>query len=485
MVSADPSDFDTPRFQAALLDSVGQAVIATDVGGIVIYWNSAAERLYGWTSQEAMGQPIVELTPAPQSVEEATLIFAELAAGRSWSGEFVVRHRDGRAFPVHVTDTPVFGANGTLQAIIGISTDVTERHVRLEDLRLSRQRIERLLALTPAVIFVVDDTDDWTPTFMSGNVEDLLGYPKSRFSEGPAFWHEIVYPDDWALLAPKRTGLPEGRHQSEYRFRHGDGSMRWLNEQLIVVRRDGAGAGAEEIIGSWTDITDVRATTEALQLADQQLQELMVQLSTAHEDERKHLSRELHDNLGQILTSASLFAKTASHDLPPERRELNDRVRALIDDALAATRSLAWTFHRSEQSDALEGRLQQLVEDVSSGNDTRVDLEFRGHGRSLSVRIESVVFRIVQEALTNVVRHAQARHAWVIVTVTGGQVGAVVRDDGVGFDLRSTATRMDHHVGLRGMEERAREVGGTLTIDSRPGWGTTVRLNLAAHQGDA
>lgn len=367
------------------------------------------------------------------------------------------------------------------RALVGM-TDVTGRHMRLEALRLSRQRIDRLLALTPAVIFVIDDTDDWAPTFMSGNVEDLLGYPESRFSEGLAFWHEIVYPDDWALLAPKRTGLPEGRHQSEYRFRHGDGSLRWLSEQLSVVRGDGA--EPEEIIGSWTDITELRATAEALQLADQQLQELMVQLSTAHEDERKHLSRELHDNLGQILTSASLFAKAASHDLPPEQRELHDRVRSLINDALAATRSLAWTLRRSEQSDALEGRLRQLVEDVSSGNATKLDLEFRGHGRSVSVGVESVVFRVVQEALTNVVRHAQARHAWVIVTVTGNQVGVVVRDDGVGFDAQSTATRM-HHAGLRGMEERAHELGGTLTIDSRPGWGTTVRTNLAAGQGDA
>jgi signal transduction histidine kinase len=260
--------------------------------------------------------------------------------------------------------------------------------------------------------------------------------------------------------------------------------LRWLNEQLIVVRSDGAEAGPEEIIGSWTDITEVRATAEALQLADQQLQELIAKLSTAHEDERKHLSRELHDHLGQILTSASLFAKAAADDLPPERRELHDRVRSLIDDALAATRSLAWTLHRSEQSDALEGRLQKLVEEVSSGSDTKLDLAFRGPGRSVSVGVEPVVFRIVQEALTNVVRHAQARHAWVIVAMTGDQVGVVVSDDGVGFDVQSTATQMDH-AGLRGMEERAHDLGGTLKIDSRPGWGTTVRFNLAARQGNA
>lgn len=451
-----------------------------------VEWTTESlERALGYSVEEvnALGglHALLEPEELPRVLEEYV---PSVLAGEPVDAEVRFLTRSGETLVVEAHARRRDEGATPSRILIGM-TDVTERHLRLEALRQSRQRIDHLMALTPAVIFWIDETEHWTPTFMSGNVEELLGYPESRFSEGMPFWHEIVYPDDWALLAPKRMGLSEGRHQSEYRFRHGDGSLRWLNEQFIVVSSEGAhGAESKEIIGSWTDITDVRASAEALQLADQQLQELMVQLSTAHEDERKHLSRELHDNLGQILTSASLFAKAASADLPPERRELHDRVRSLIDDALAATRSLAWTLHRSEQSDALEGRLQKLVEDVSSGNSTKLDLEFRGRGRSVSVGVESVVFRIVQEALTNVVRHAQARHAWVIVTVTGGQVSVVVSDDGVGFDTQSTATRMNH-AGLRGMEERAHELGGTLKVDSRPGWGTTVRFNLAARRGDS
>lgn len=113
-----------------------------------------------------------------------------------------------------------------------------------------------------------------------------------------------------------------------------------------------------------------------------------------------------------------------------------------------------------------------------------MNLAFRGHGQSVSVRVESVVFRIVQEAITNVLRHAHARHAWIIVTLTGDQVGVVVKDDGIGFDPKSTATRI-YSAGLQGMEERARSLGGTLKIDSRPGWGTTVRFDLSSYEADA
>ncbi|MDP3894618.1 PAS domain S-box protein, partial [Nocardioides sp.] len=170
MVGAGPAEIQTIQLQASLLEAVGQAVIATDVRGIVIYWNGAAERLYGWSAQEAVGRSVIELTPAPQSVDEATLIFAELAAGRSWTGEFVVRARDGRAFPVHVTDTPVFDSDGALQAIIGISTDITERkHVE--------RAVRHLSAIVESSSDAIIGADlDGTIVSWNGGAERLFGY---------------------------------------------------------------------------------------------------------------------------------------------------------------------------------------------------------------------------------------------------------------------------------------------------------------------
>src|ERR671912_860457 len=124
------------RFQARLLDAVGQAIIATDPQGRIIYWNRAAEELYGWSKEEVMGRPIVEVTPSEEKLEHAEEIMSELRAGRSWSGEFVVQCKDGSTFPAMVTDTPVYDEQGNLAGIIGISTDITER-------KLAEQEIER------------------------------------------------------------------------------------------------------------------------------------------------------------------------------------------------------------------------------------------------------------------------------------------------------------------------------------------------------
>src|SRR5687767_163233 len=113
-------------FQANLLSEVGSAVIATDLNGIVLYWNPAAEKLYGWSSSDALGKNIVDVASAPQSQEQAGEIMNQLASGKSWSGDFLVQRRDGSTFPVFVSNSPVLDSNGKLVGIIGVSSDITE-----------------------------------------------------------------------------------------------------------------------------------------------------------------------------------------------------------------------------------------------------------------------------------------------------------------------------------------------------------------------
>ena len=135
------------RFQASLLEAVGQSVIATDLEGKVIYCNRAAHELYGWSAEEAMGRPIMEVTPSEALMEQAEEIMSELRAGRSWTGESVVRRKDGTTFPVLVTDTPAHDEEGNLVAIIGVYTNLTERK-RMEE-RLEYQAFHDLLTDLP------------------------------------------------------------------------------------------------------------------------------------------------------------------------------------------------------------------------------------------------------------------------------------------------------------------------------------------------
>ncbi len=136
------------RFQAHLLDAVEQAVIATDLKGTIIFWNSFAETLYGWSAAEALGSDILDITPAPALRERAVEILTCLQAGQSWEGEFEVQRRDGTFFPALINDSPILDAKGKLIGIVGVSTDNTLRR-RAEEERenlLQREREARAQA---------------------------------------------------------------------------------------------------------------------------------------------------------------------------------------------------------------------------------------------------------------------------------------------------------------------------------------------------
>ena len=162
------------RFQARLLDMVEQSVIATDLDGVVIYWNRFAQQLYGWTAQEAIGRQILELTTPEEMVEHATEIMSHLSLGESWTGEFNVQRRDGTRFPAQITNSPINNEAGTLIGIVGVSTDITKRKRIEAALRESENRY-RLL---------VEQASDGIHTYdMQGNIIEtnsklceMLGY---------------------------------------------------------------------------------------------------------------------------------------------------------------------------------------------------------------------------------------------------------------------------------------------------------------------
>jgi PAS domain S-box-containing protein len=137
---------ETIRFHARLLEEVGQAIIVTDTEGVIIYWNRAAEDLYGWSRAEALGRSVLETTPAEGTAVEARDILEHMRAGHSWSGEFEVRRKDGSRRQALVTNTPMLDEEGRLTAIIGISVDISELKRIQQALKDADRRKDEFLA---------------------------------------------------------------------------------------------------------------------------------------------------------------------------------------------------------------------------------------------------------------------------------------------------------------------------------------------------
>lgn len=150
------------HLQANMLDAVGSAVIATEPDGRVIYWNHAAETLYGWSSSEAVGRNILDLTPAQQSREQALAIMEQLTRGEVWSGEFVVQRKDGGSFPAFVVASPFRDSKGRLAGIIGVSNDLSERRRMEEALREAESLFRTVLSHAPITIFATNREGTFT-----------------------------------------------------------------------------------------------------------------------------------------------------------------------------------------------------------------------------------------------------------------------------------------------------------------------------------
>jgi PAS domain S-box-containing protein len=186
------------KFQANLLNNVGQSVIATDLSGNVIYWNNAAEKIYGWSSAEAIGQNIINLTPAIQSNEQAMDIMKQLSEGKTWSGEFNVKRKDGDIFPAFVTDTPILDSNGKLAGIIGISSNITERKLDEAEMIAAKERAEESDRLKTAFLHNISH-EIRTPMNAIVGFSDFLNDPDLTSEKRKDFTDIIIQSSDQLL----------------------------------------------------------------------------------------------------------------------------------------------------------------------------------------------------------------------------------------------------------------------------------------------
>jgi signal transduction histidine kinase len=198
-------------------------------------------------------------------------------------------------------------------------------------------------------------------------------------------------------------------------------------------------------------------------------------------EERNRLARELHDAVSQKLFGLVLSAETAAtlleRDRDGARAELS-RLRELAQEAMEELRSLVFELRPPAlESEGLATALRKHVAVLRRVYGREISVEVAG-APARSPELEREAFRIAQEALQNALRHAKAEHVGLILDARNGSLSLTVTDDGVGFDPAEPAVR-SRRLGLTSMEERARAVGGTLRIESSPGAGTTVRLEVA------
>jgi PAS domain S-box-containing protein len=391
---------------------------------------------------------------------------------------------------------PVLDAAGAVLAIVATyhraprapSEDdrrLIERAVRLagiaiervragDALRVSEQRYRTLVTNIPDVVWLVDRTG--TPLFISPNVERIGGYTAEElYRAGPAGRFRRVHPDDQPLVRRKFEQLFEagaGTFDVEYRLRHRDGRWIWLHDRAVATLE---GHGTTYVYGLCSNITDRKQAEEIRAL-------LLNQVITVQEEERRRIARELHDETAQSLASL-LLGLSALQDVRSTKasRAQARELHQIATRALAEVRRLAWALRPSVLDDlGLVTALERYTEDFARTRGIAVALEAIGiEPERMPAAVETALFRIMQEALSNVARHAGARHVRVTLQRHDGTVALLVEDDGHGFDpARPPAGTAARGLGIHSMRERAAVHKGTLTIDAAPGRGTRITVEI-------
>ncbi len=471
------------RRLADVIEALGEGLILIGPDGRYQLANRAEEELLGVTRDRIVGLRFDAVSwrrftadGAPFRIENHP--FARLARGepavRDYEMQLVTPQ--GRARTVLASAMPLHDAAGNFDGAVLTAIDITAR-------KAAERRLRDIIETMAEAVMIIGA--DGSYELVNREAEELLNRPRERIvgmRQGDMPWARLTVDGrplrvDELPLERLRRGEP-ALHGYEFQLVLPEGPPRTILINAGPLR-DAAGNFTGVVLSGF-DITERKAAERRLAEYSARLGTLSRRMLTVQEEERRAVARELHDELGQVLTAVRLNLQTLRRrSRDPELGPVFEDGLALLETAIAEVRALSTRLRPTILDDlGLEAALRSHLERSRVRAELELDADIRLPQRRLDPAVETACFRIVQEAMTNVVRHAGARRLAVALRIVDGALVLSVRDDGNGFDLAAAARRAarGESAGLSGMEERAQLAGGRLEMNSAPGRGTEVRV---------
>lgn len=452
----------------------------------VLYLSPVYEKMSGISVQQRYQdldfQPFLERI-VPEDRERMAEIMRK-GAQDEFDIEFRILHADGAVHWIHDRGFPVRDQSGKIYRVAGIARDITERKIAEQALRESEERF-REIAENIRELFWLTSPDLTQVLYLSPTYQTLIGEPPDRWYEnsGDRSWLDTVHPDDLPVVA-EILKTPGQEFDIEFRIRRPDGSIRWLRDRGFPIR-DESGVVCR-MGGVAEDITDHKEAEDRLKASSEQLRALSASLQSAREKEATRIAHQIHDEMGGILTALrwELEALQKMVDEPSNSAPLTRVMRSklatmvgLTDTTINVVRRIASELRPSILDDlglmeAIEWQAQQFQ--TRTGIQCRCDCSCQQP--RLSDEQSTALFRIVQEALTNILRHAQATQVDIAMNEENEVFVLTVCDNGRGITETEKLSR--NSLGLLGMQERAHLIGGHIEIVGRQGQGSTLRVRV-------
>jgi PAS domain S-box-containing protein len=465
------------RFRhAAVVESSEDAIFSKNLDGVIVSWNAGAERIFGYTEAEAVGQPVTILIPPESRAEENKILEKVKSGGRLEHYETIRVTKAGRKVNVSLTSSPIRDSSEKIVGFSQIAQNITERRRAEQILHETNQALERqkgvleareeLLRIfvknVPAGVAMLDremrylQVSDRFCADYSVDSSQVLG--RSHYELFPDL------PDRWKEIH-RRALEGETLRAEEDRWDR-EGGTAWVRWEVRPWRSaDGLTGG---ILIFAEDITRGKQMEEALSGMSRKLIE-------SQEQERTRIGRELHDDINQRLALLAIGLEQLQNNPLKVRSHLQE----LREEAIAnssAVQGLSHELHSSklEYLGVVAG-MESWCKEFGEQQKMQIDFGSDVSG-PLPFEIGLALFRVLQEALHNAVKHSGVKRVEVQVAEQPNKVRLLVRDSGRGFDME--AVKRGSGLGLLSMQERVRLVNGAISFESKPRGGTTIRVRV-------
>ena len=478
------------------IDKAGIGIYQSDENGTIFSANEYACNCLGYSKDELCSLTIFDIDP--EITPEGILALKErLDETGSLTHYSTHRRKDGSTFPVEITANSI-DFRGKRYGISFVK-DIAERKRAEEALQQAHDELEHRVTLRTRELLqanaalreseekyrlIAENSNDWIYLidpdgqfkYVSPSSERITGYSAGEFMNNPRLFLDIIHPNDREQVDAHHVTLRKEIKTGylEFRILTKEGELRWIMHSCTPVYNDRG-----EYVG-WSGTN--RDFTERKQ-AEDTLRLLSSRLLTSQEEEQRRIAMELHDQTGQDIIILKLQLQTLKKQLREDQHSLIeefDKLLTSIDRIIEDVRRLSHGLSPSQlQTLGLRPALKELIQNFSEK--TRIPIRFDVEALNDGFRPETeiVLYRIFQEALTNIYKHARAKKVWIDVGRQGNRLSISIRDDGRGFApcrYRTADTTVARGMGLSALELRSRMIGADLEISSQPGQGTDIHL---------
>lgn len=466
-----------------LLNTLPEGVMMIDADGKISACNKRGAEIFGLTQAQLLGQSVDKFSWKAIKPDFTPFPVAEYPPVVSLQTGFPQRNVVmGLEHPVNGLTWLSLNSEALIRpgefepyAVVVSYKDITEAKKTEEELRYTNERFYYVTKVTSDAIW---DFDMETSTiYRSEAFSSLSGYQQEEIVGNLNWWFSHVHPDDQERVTAKVNeyiAQQKDRWEDEYRFQCADGAYKYLYDSGKILYKNGKPI---RVLGAIKDLTAQKELEK--QLLEEQAhkhQAITLATITAQEQEKTNISRELHDNVNQILMSAKLFMDTAKK-IPEEAEILIDKAIEYQLIALHEIRKLSRSLNTSHiKTVGLKESVQDILDNMRVLQKTRVELQYdNAVNNLLSEEQKLSLFRIIQEQSNNITKYANASVVTMAIRLIESKIHLTVTDNGNGFD---TSVRHEKGIGLANITNRVKAHNGTMQIISSPGTGCRLEVIL-------